>query len=169
MAFVDSVLESERTKGRFQESVKLAGNFTKMAKKEIKNQKSSQSRATNYPIGDFLTRVKNAANAQKHEMISPSTKLITSVASCLKREGFLDEVEKVGSNLHIRLAYRRKEPIIMDLKLVSKPGLRIYMSASDIESIRGPFVMIISTPEGVLSSKEAIKKHVGGEVMAKIW
>lgn len=126
-------------------------------------------RSTNYPIGDFLSRIKNAALAKKREVEVDSTKLIAAVAKVLKKEGFLSEIKKDKNKLKVKVAYMRKEPVLIDLKLVSKPGLRIYMGAKELEAIRGPFFFILSTPDGIMTTREAIKKRVGGEVIVKIW
>lgn len=123
----------------------------------------------NYPIGDFLIQIKNAANADKKEFEVDSTNLIKDTAQTLKSAGYLEEVSEKGGVLSIRLAYKKKEPVLMNIKLVSKPGLRIYMNVDDIEKIKGPFTLLISTPKGVVTSKRAIKERIGGEVIAKIW
>ena len=122
---------------------------------------------TNYPIGDFITRVKNAALSNAKEVRVGKTNYIKSVAEALKREGFLSEVKEEDGEVVIKLTYARKEPVLMNLELVSKPGLRIYETVEDLESKRGPEVYILSTSQGVLSTKEAIKKNVGGEVILK--
>jgi small subunit ribosomal protein S8 len=123
---------------------------------------------TNYPVGDFIARIKNAALADVKEVRVGKTKLVKAVAQALKREGFLSEVKEDGGKVVVNLAYAKKEPILIDIILVSKPGLRIYETVEEIESKKGPEIYIISTPKGVLSSNEAIKKNVGGEVIAKV-
>lgn len=126
-------------------------------------------RSTNYPVGDFLSRIKNAALARKREVEVINTKLVVAVAKVLKKEGFLEEVKKDKDKLKVRIVYRKKEPILTDLKLVSKPGRRIYMGAKELEAIRKPSFFILSTPSGVMSTREAIKKRVGGEVIMEVW
>ncbi|MBU0572545.1 30S ribosomal protein S8 [Patescibacteria group bacterium] len=123
----------------------------------------------NYSIGDFLIRIKNTTLARKKEMEVDNTKLIESVAEVLKKEGILTEVKKKDGKLIVKPAYRKKEPILMDLKLVSKPGLRIYMGADELSAIRGPSFFILSTSKGALTSREAIKQRIGGEVIVEIW
>jgi small subunit ribosomal protein S8 len=123
----------------------------------------------NYSIGDFLVRIKNAALAGKKEFEVDNTKLIESIAKVLKKEGILTEVKKKDGILMVKLAYRKKEPILMNLKLVSKPGLRIYMGADELSAIKGPSFFILSTPKGIMTSFEAIKKRIGGEVIVEIW
>jgi small subunit ribosomal protein S8 len=122
----------------------------------------------NYPIGDFLVQIKNAVMA-KHKIVETrSSKLIKNVANALKKEGFLDEVKEKDGKLSVRLTIRKKEPLLTNVILISKPGLRIYMSADDLEKIKDPYIYIVSTPKGVMTGKDAIKKRLGGEVIAKV-
>lgn len=124
---------------------------------------------TNFALGDFLIRIKNAAMAKHKELEVRSNGTVIAAAKSLKKLGYLSEVAEAKGILALKLAYRDKEPVLMDLRLVSKPGLRIYMTVSEIESKRGPSTFIISTPKGIVSSKEAKKLRVGGEVLAEIW
>ena len=87
---------------------------------------------TNYPVGDFLIRLGNAALAGKREVTMTSTKLIKNVAIALKKAGYLAEVEDKKGILTVALAIKRKKPVIMRLKLISRPGLRIYRGADEI-------------------------------------
>jgi len=123
----------------------------------------------NYSIGDFLIRIKNTALARRKEMKVDNTKLIENVAKVLKKEGILTEVKKKDGKLVVKLAYRKKEPILIDLRLVSKPGLRIYMGADELSAIRKPSFLVLSTPKGIMTSREAIKQRIGGEVIVEIW
>lgn len=123
----------------------------------------------NYSIGDFLIRIKNTALAGKKEFEVDSTKLIESIAKVLKKEGILTEVKKKSGKLTVKLAYRKKEPTLMNLKIISRPGLRIYMGADELSAIRGPSYFVLSTPKGTMTSLEAIKQRVGGEVIVEIW
>jgi len=113
---------------------------------------------------DFLIRVKNAGLARKKEVSITGSKKVVAVATALKKLGFLDEVKKDK----VTLTYKNKKPVLMDLKLVSKPGLRIYMGVAEIEKKRGPSTYLISTPKGILSSREVIKQRLGGEVIVKL-
>ena len=122
----------------------------------------------NYPVGDFLIRIKNAAIAKHKEVVVVNTKLVHSVAKALERSGYLSDVTKEAKSLVVKLVFSHKEPLLMDIQLVSKPGLRIYMNVDELRRIKDPYLYIISTPIGVLSSSEAIKKNAGGEVIAKI-
>ncbi len=121
-----------------------------------------------YPVGDFLIRVKNAVKIHKRELAVPKTKAIMAVAKALKKEGFLESVTEKKGELIVKIAFRRKEPVVLDLKLVSTPGLRIYMGVEELEKIRKPSILILSTPKGVMSSRKAIKMRVGGEVIVEI-
>ncbi|MCH7640674.1 30S ribosomal protein S8 [Patescibacteria group bacterium] len=135
--------------------------------KNIKNKKDFGM--VNYPVGDFLIQIKNAALAKKRDVEVSNTKLIKEVAKVLKKEGILDETSETGGTFSVRLSFRKKEPVILNLKLISKPGLRIYWGVDELSKKRGPSKFILSTPEGILSSKGAIKKRIGGEVICEIW
>lgn len=123
---------------------------------------------TNYQIGDFLIRLKNAAMAGIKEVSFPKSKLVVEVAKTLKDEGFLDEVSLDKNVLSVRLAIFSKKPVISNIKIVSKPGLRIYMNADEIDAYKKPDVLILTTPKGILSGKKAKKLRVGGELIAKV-
>jgi small subunit ribosomal protein S8 len=124
---------------------------------------------TNYPVGDFLIRIKNAAMAKNKEVSFWRTKSVVSIAEAMKKLGYFDEVKVEKQKLTVSLSFKNRKPILMDLKLISKPGLRIYMGASEIEEKKGPSVYLISTPKGVISSRQAVKERLGGEVIAEIW
>ena len=124
---------------------------------------------TNYSIGDFLIRIKNAGMAGNKEVSAVTNTKILALANTLKKMRILDTVAVKDGLITVTLAFQDKKPVLMDLRLVSKPGLRIYMTIADIEEKRGPSTYVISTPKGVLSSKDAKKARVGGEVIAEIW
>jgi len=140
-----------------------------MAKTKKQIKKTEVKLASNYPVGDFLIRIKNASLVNKKEVEMRRTNLVEAVAKKLKDVGFLNEVKVKGNKLTTTLRYVSKRPVLIDLKLVSKPGLRIYMSADDLEGVKRPTTYIISTPKGVMTRSEAIKKRVGGEVIVEIW
>ncbi|OGM29575.1 30S ribosomal protein S8 [Candidatus Woesebacteria bacterium RIFCSPHIGHO2_01_FULL_44_10] len=124
---------------------------------------------TNYPVGDFLIRIKNAAKAGHKDVVVDSTGLIKAVAKALKEEGIVGDVVEKAKKLTLRLTYKKKEPLLIDLKLVSKPGLRVYMSRDELQKRRRSSILILTTPLGVMSSAKALKKGVGGEVIAEVW
>jgi small subunit ribosomal protein S8 len=124
---------------------------------------------TNYPLGDFLIRIKNASIANRASMSVPSTKLIRAAAEVLKSEGYIREMSETDGQLDIHIAFAHKKPVLMNLKLVSKLGLRIYKNVDELKAHRGASFLIISTPKGVMSHRKAIKENVGGEVIAEVW
>lgn len=140
-----------------------------MAKTEIHKNKNMRTGMTNYPVGDFLIRIKNAAMARTRDVEINDSKFILSVAEALQKEGYLDTVTKKDGKLLVRLAYHRKAPVLLGVELVSKPGLRIYTSSDEVAKSRGSFVYILSTSKGIMSSLKAIKMRLGGEVIAKIY
>lgn len=124
---------------------------------------------TNYSVGDFLIRIKNAAMAgNKVVTVKSNTKLV-AIAEAFKKMGFVDKIENNKGILTISLTFKNKMPRLTNLKLVSKPGLRIYMGVEELEEKKGPSIYLVSTPKGVVSSLKAIKDRVGGEVIAEIW
>lgn len=138
-------------------------------KKQSKiSQKVKHFNVGNYPVGDFLIRIKNAAMARANSVEFPSTKFVVSVAKALVKEGYLEEIREEEGVLSVRLKFRKKEPLIGNITLISKPGLRIYMKTEDLEAKKGPSIFILTTPVGVMSSKEAVKKRLGGEVVAEV-
>lgn len=125
----------------------------------------------NYLLGDFLIRLKNSAMAKNKSFVFRSTKVVMATAEALKKSGFLESIEFVNKNKDMatfNLRFKNKRPVITDLKLVSKPGLRVYMDIWTLEKRRKPSILLISTPKGVLSSKEALKQNVGGEVLVEV-
>ena len=122
----------------------------------------------NYLLGDFLIRFKNAVMSGNKKFTAKETKLIRNTAECLKRMGYIGDIVKKENNLEMQVAYKSKMPVLIDLKVVSRPGLRIYASVDQLEKRRKPSTLVLSTPQGVLSAKEAIKARVGGEVITEI-
>ena len=127
------------------------------------------------PIADMLTRIRNA-NALRYEDVSmPSSSIKVGIAEILKNEGFINDFsvseEKGKKTLTIALKYSASgERVITNLKRVSKPGLRVYAESDKIPSVlKGLGIAIVSTPNGLLTDKQARKQHVGGEVLAYIW
>ncbi len=126
------------------------------------------------PIGDMLTRIRNAALAHKTEVELPSSKLKAAVAKLLVREGYLTRAEESknehGKLLHVTLAYAGKEPQLTGAKRVSKPGLRWYVNNKKIPVVMGGVgIAILSTPQGVMSGKDAKTKGIGGELLCEVW
>ncbi|EKE04879.1 MAG: 30S ribosomal protein S8 [uncultured bacterium] len=123
---------------------------------------------TNYHIADFLIRLKNASMANIKELTMPTTNLIEGVAKTLKDEKFLSDVLIKDGKITVKLAIYMKRPVLTNVTMISRPGLRIYMDVDELESIKSPDIYILSTPKGVMSGKKAIKTRTGGEVIAKV-
>ena len=123
---------------------------------------------TNYPVGEFLISLKNASMAKNKTVSIKANKEIVAIAEALKKLGYLDEVKKDKLMLNVSLAFRFKKPALINLKLVSKPGLRIYMGVDEIEKKKGPSTYLISSPKGIISTRDAVKTRTGGEVIAEI-
>jgi len=158
----DYVLENLLSKERFLELERRRGDYKKM-------KTTTKQVALNYSAGDFLIRVKNASMAKNKTFSVQSNKQIVAIAEALKKTHFLDSVKNEKGILTVSLAFKDKKPLIMDIKLISKPGLRIYLGVTEIEKKRGPSIYLVSTPKGVVSSLEAVKNRIGGEVIAEIW
>ncbi|MBN1168730.1 30S ribosomal protein S8 [Candidatus Woesebacteria bacterium] len=133
------------------------------SKKIIKSYKQN-----NYPIGDFMIKVKNAVAINQKEIVYQQNSLVYEVAKKLKDLGFFEKVEKNDDEIKVNISYHKKEPVIISIDIVSRPGLRVYKSAQDLAKEKGPSVFIVTTSKGILSHKEAIKQNVGGEVLAEI-
>ncbi|GGJ00971.1 30S ribosomal protein S8 [Alicyclobacillus cellulosilyticus] len=127
------------------------------------------------PIADMLTRIRNA-NLVGHEKVEvPASKLKRAIAEILKREGYIRDAEYIEDDkqgiIRLFLKYgKNQERVITGLKRISKPGLRVYVSADNIPRVLGGLgIAILSTSKGILTDKEARKLHVGGEVLCYIW
>lgn len=126
--------------------------------------------AINYRGGDFLIRVKNACLAGRNDLSLRNTKFVSSLAKALQKDGFLSDVKVDKDTITVKIAKIKKRPVLMDLKLISKPGLRVYKSVDEIKKRKeGSSILILSTPKGIMSGKSAVKENVGGEVVAQIW
>jgi small subunit ribosomal protein S8 len=126
------------------------------------------------PIADLLSRVRNAAAAQKHEVFIPYSKMKAEIARILKEEGYITDYELDREGAHPRIKITNKianrASAITGLKRVSRPGLRRYVGANEIPRVLGGMgISILSTPRGILSGREAKKHNVGGELLAQVW
>ncbi|MBT0955770.1 30S ribosomal protein S8 [Alphaproteobacteria bacterium KMM 3653] len=128
----------------------------------------------NDPIGDMLTRIRNAQMRGKSTVRTPASKLRAWVLDVLADEGYIRGYEPVADAKHpeieISLKYYEGTPVIRELKRVSKPGRRVYMGSNDIPTVRqGLGVSIVSTSQGVMSDANARAANVGGEVLCTIF
>ena len=126
------------------------------------------------PIGDMITRVKNA-QARKHKKVElPSSKFKNKIADILKNEGFIKDfkvsTEEKKNILSLELKYHSGNPVISNFERVSKPGRRIFSSADSLPKINnGLGIAILSTPKGVMTDIDARKQKVGGEIVCKVF
>jgi len=139
----------------------------------------------NDTISDMLTRIRNACLVKKSTVLIPLTRMNQQIAQILEKEGFIQNFQiseectsNNAKNLVLRLKYRskqtskgkRKESCITNLKRISKPGLRIYTNSREIPRILGGAgIVILSTPEGVMTDREARSLGIGGEILCSIW
>ncbi len=127
------------------------------------------------PLGDMLTRIRNALMRQKSTVSTPASKLRGRVLDVLQDEGYIRSYAKVDyeggkSEYEIELKYFDGEPVIKNLKRVSKPGRRVYSSVRSLPTIaNGLGVTILSTPKGVMSDAKARDENVGGEVLCSVF
>ena len=125
------------------------------------------------PIADLLTRVRNALMRDKATVNAPYSKLKHELAKLLVKEGFLTGVKKVKKDfdeLEITLKYFEDKPVIKEIVRESKPGLRKYSSYKDIKPHKGGLgIKVLTTSEGLMTDKEAIKKQMGGEVICRVF
>ena len=125
-------------------------------------------------IGDMLTSIRNGYMTKKEVVALPYSKLKEAVA---KKLADLSFVEKVGvedvvgkKKLTVKLKYRDNKPALIHLKRVSKPGLRVYSQRKNLKPVLGGLgYTLISTPQGILTNKEAVKKGAGGELVCEVW
>ena len=127
------------------------------------------------PIGDMLTRIRNASSARHEKCLVPKSSLKVRIAEVLKEEGFIKDFvvhqDGVQGAITILLKYSAdREPAISEIKRVSKPGLRRYVPNDSIPRIlNGMGIAILSTSNGVLVDREARKQKVGGELICTVW
>ncbi len=128
----------------------------------------------NDPLGDLLSRIRNAQMRNKSKVNSPNSRLRESVLEVLKSEGYIRGyavVEREGrSEIEIELKYFEGEPVIRELERISKPGRRVYTSVRNLPRINnGLGVAIVSTPKGVMADHDARDANVGGEILCTVF
>jgi small subunit ribosomal protein S8 len=127
------------------------------------------------PIADMLTRIRNAASAALDDVEIPSSRIKESIARILVEEGYVQDYEVVSDDGHpiirVRLRYSSdREPAIVGIRRISKPGRRVYRGAQQLPRVLGGLgVAIVSTSRGVMTDKDARRERVGGEVLAYVW
>jgi len=129
----------------------------------------------NDPIADMLTRIRNAQIARHETVEVPASNMKKSIAKLLVEEGYIKSVEYIDDGLQgsIKLTLKyldKKQPVIVGLKRISKPGLRVYAGCEDLPKVLGGLgIAIISTSRGLMTDKTARKENLGGEVLCYIW
>lgn len=127
------------------------------------------------PIADMLTRIRNAQMVRKPFVLVPKSKVKANLARILKEEGYVENVEDVTQDGHtylkITLKYTAEgDAVIRSLKRVSKPGLRVYARTKELPFVLDDFgIAVISTPQGLMTNKNARKQKLGGEVLCEIY
>jgi small subunit ribosomal protein S8 len=130
------------------------------------------------PIGDMLTRIRNALMIGQPTVVIPHSKVKTEIARILKDEGYIEDYtignETPGALIHITLKYygsrRDRKPVISHLERVSKPGRRIYSPRREMPRVlSGMGIAIVTTPKGVMTAQQARRAGVGGEVLCYVW
>ena len=118
--------------------------------------------------------IKNGSLAGKESVTLPYSKLKNAILECLKKEGYVASVTKKTKKnfpvLEVELAYNDDKPRITEVERISKQSRRVYFGMKDIHTVRsGSGMLILSTPKGILSGKEARKEQVGGEALFRLW
>ncbi len=125
------------------------------------------------PIADMIIRIKNAYLANHREVRVPHSRLKEALAKMMSKEGFLGQVntrEDSGKVLVLTLLYKNNQPVLTNLKRVSKPGRRVYVNHTSIPRVLGGLgITIVSTPQGLMTGHQAKKSGIGGEVLCAIW
>ena len=131
--------------------------------------------ALNDPLGDMLTRIRNAQMRNKSKVSTPGSKLRANVLEVLRNEGYIrgystTELGNGRTEFDIELKYFDGEPVIREVSRVSKPGRRVYVSVSHLPRINnGLGIAILSTPKGVMADHEARDQNVGGEILCTVF
>ncbi|HPC31018.1 MAG TPA: 30S ribosomal protein S8 [Candidatus Paceibacterota bacterium] len=129
----------------------------------------------NDPIADMITRIRNGQMVKKETIKVPFSKFKMDILNVLKKNGYIKDFTKVGREpkrmIEITLMYNEdKTPKITEIRKVSKPSQRVYRKSKQIWPAKGGFgIYIISTPQGVMTNKEAKKKNLGGEILLEVW
>jgi small subunit ribosomal protein S8 len=122
------------------------------------------------PVADMLTRIRNGQLSQKSSVLMSSSRLKKAIAEVLKDEGYIEDFqiysEKEKINLEIKLKYHAGHPVIEKISRVSRPGLRVYKSCSELPNVmNGLGIAIVSTSKGVMTEEKARLNGIGGEVL----
>ena len=129
----------------------------------------------NDPLGDMLTRIRNAQMRRKNKVTTPGSRLRANVLDVLRNEGYIRDYSSTDfgngrTEFEIELKYYEGEPVIRTIERVSKPGRRVYSAVSNMPRVaNGLGITIISTPKGVMADHSAREQNVGGEVLCRVF
>ncbi|MBE5775985.1 MAG: 30S ribosomal protein S8 [Clostridiales bacterium] len=129
----------------------------------------------NDPIADMLTRIRNAQVARHDSVTIPASNMKKAIAKILLDEGYVKSVENLNDGIQgsikITLKYQdKKQPVIVGLRRISKPGLRVYATCEELPKVLGGLgIAIVSTSRGVMTDRAARKENIGGEVLCYVW
>lgn len=126
------------------------------------------------PIADMIVRIKNASDSKKESVVLPYSKLKLSILDVLLKEGFVRSFGKKGKKItkwiEVGLIYENGMPKVRGVDRVSKSSKRVYFQAKEIRPVKSGYgLLILSTPQGIMTDKAARTAHVGGEALFKIW
>lgn len=131
--------------------------------------------SVNDPLGDMLTRIRNAYGRNKSSCLTPASRLRARVLDVLKSEGYIRDFSQTDfdngkSEISIELKYFDGKPVVREISRVSKPGRRVYVSAKSIPNVaNGLGISILSTPKGVMADHQAREENVGGEILCQVF
>jgi len=127
-----------------------------------------------YNVADFVIRVKNASSARRKEVVMPYSKIVKAIAKLLVKEGYLADVKDTETDgrktITVGIRYVRRKAIVSDVEIVSKPSLRRHMATKELqaEQRKKTLMLVVSTSQGLMTSRQALQKGVGGELLFKI-
>lgn len=126
-----------------------------------------------YPIANFLIQIKNAYMANKKELTFPHSRIVAEIGKILKEEGYIKDIKEakdgIKKTVMVDLLYKGNYAAISDIKIISKPSVHKYVGKNDVRKSVNKFnINILSTNQGVMSNRKAMKMGVGGELLAKV-
>jgi len=165
-------METERTATMTETPEAARAAADGRARKAAAPKKPAKRRgvAVNDPVGDMLTRVRNAVGARHETVEIPASRLKADLAKILQDEGYISGFETSATTLTLRLKYAGKNSALTGVTRVSRPGRRVYARRDEIPRVLGGLgIAIVSTSSGVMTGREARRKGLGGEVLAQVW
>lgn len=128
----------------------------------------------NDPIADMLTRIRNAVMVGHESVLIPHSRVKVAIAKILKEQSFIEDYEVVKAKpaqmLRVQLRYVDRQPAVLGLERVSRPGLRVYAGKTEIPRVYGGLgLAILSTSQGIMTGQQAWRKKLGGEVLCYVW